>query len=158
MTRRAFTIVETVLCVLVLALAVPPVLELTSAAAQDRADSVNITRATFLAAMVLETIIADSDSNEPGLGFDAFTTPSAYLDAPGTGLRPRLETLDEPYTAVGMTYSVEVGPLVDASGVVSGNGSENIFRRIIVRVGFPSAAAEPFEMPVTVMVGDLGSP
>ena len=155
MRRRAFTLIEAVLCVVVLGLAVPPALELMQSAAEHRADGVNTGRATVLSGLVIETVLADVASGSQGLGFEALADPSSYLEAPDTGLYARLDGLVDPYERVGMTYSVTVSDLISADGTESSDDAENIFRLVTVTVGYPSSAGATWELPVSVMVGDL---
>ncbi len=154
-SRRAFSLIEVVIVVLVLAIAVPPTLNLMDTAAAGRADAINTTRATLLATSVIETITADIDSNTTGLGFDALSDPNTYLNTPTTGLTDRLATIVEPYTSAGFKYSVEIGPLVASDGIVSSDANDNIFRVITVRVGFASASTSSYQLPVSVMVSAL---
>ena len=153
--RRAFTLIEVVISVIVLAIAVPPTLNLLDSTASGRADSINTTRATLLATSVLEMITADMSSSDASLGFEALADTDAYLSTPDTGLYDRLEALVEPYTSVGMTYSVDIGSLVSNDGTVSAQAEDNIFRVITVRVSFPSASSESYELPVSVLVSAI---
>lgn len=155
MSRRAFTLIEAVLCVMVLAIAVPPTLDLIMSAAADRADAVNTTRAATLASLVLESVIADTASTDAALGFDALANSSAYLDTPTTGLRARLAAMTTPYEAIGMSYDLDISSPVDAANITNADASLNLFRIVTVRVTYPSASGDPIEMPVATMVGDL---
>ncbi|MFG0245830.1 MAG: prepilin-type N-terminal cleavage/methylation domain-containing protein [Phycisphaerales bacterium JB052] len=152
---RGFTLIEVVIAVIVLAISVPPTLNLMDSAASGRADAINTTRATLLATSVLETITADLSSNDPGLGFDALSDAGAYLDTANTGLKARLESTLEPYTSAGFTYSVSIGTLVSSDGTVSADADDNIFRIITVRVVFPSASTASYELPISVMVSAI---
>jgi len=154
-TARAFSLIEVIIAVIVLAIAVPPTLNMMDSAASGRVDAINTTRATLLATSVLEMVMADLSSNDADLGFDALSDTNAYINTPGTGLEDRLETLVEPYTSAGFTYSVNVGSLISADGTVSVDVDENIFRVITVRVSFPSASTASYELPVQVMVSAI---
>lgn len=153
--RPAFSLIEVVIAVIVLAIAVPPTLNLMDSAAAGRADAINTTRATILATCVLETVTADINSDAAGLGFDALTDDDAYLNTPTTGLIDRLDPIVEPYTSVGFSYTVTIGPLVSSDGSVSATASENIFRVITVSVGYTSATSDPYLLPVSTMVSAL---
>ncbi len=153
--RSGFTLIEVVIAVVVLALAVPPVLNLMDSASAGRVNAINTTRATCLSTAVLETVLADLTSTDSSLGFDALADSAAYLDEPTTGLYARLAPIMASYTDVGLTYTVEIGPLVSANGVVSGDTGENIFRVVTVNVGFVSANSASFVMPVSIMVSEL---
>ena len=153
--RRAFTLIEVVIGVLILGIAVPPTLNLMESAASGRVDAVNTTRATFLATIVLETVFADMTSAQDALGFDALADANVYLGTATTGLYDRLETATEPYTRVGLSYKVAVGSLVSSDGTVSGTTSENIFRVITVNVSINSASGPQVLMPVSMMVSEM---
>ena len=153
--RSAFSLIEVVIAVIVLAIAVPPTLNLMDSAAAGRVDAINTTRATLLAGCVLETITADVNSEAAGLGFEALADDTTYLNTPGTGLVARLESVVEPYTSAGFKYSVVIGPLVSSDGTVSATESENIFRVITVRVGYTSASSASYQLPVSTMVSAL---
>lgn len=151
MIRRAFSLLETVVCVVVLGIAVPPTLELVADASAGRADAVNTTRAVLFAEMVLETCVADSMSSDASLGFAAFSDAAAYE----AGLQTRLAGIAGVYSDLRMSFDVEIGSLVDSSGAVNAEESENIFRIITVTVTYPSARGADLSMPVSVMLGDF---
>lgn len=154
-SRRAFSLIEVVIGVMVLAIAVPPTLNLLEDAGAGRADSINTTRATMLGTSVIEMITADISSNADGLGFEALADSGVYLDAPNTGLHDRIEPFIEPYLNASLDYTVEIGPLVGSDGAVSADADENIFRVITVRVAFPSAFTSSYVVPISTMVSDL---
>jgi hypothetical protein len=153
--RPAFSLIEVVVSVLMLSLAVPPVLEMVSLAGADRADTVNTNRAVVLATLVLESVVADIASGEPTLGFDALADPASYLNAPATGLSDRLAGVSQPYLAVGMAWTLDIGPLVGPQGVADTDPAGNLFRTVTVRVTYPSASGGGLVLPVSVMVGGL---
>lgn len=153
--RRAFSLIEVVIAVIVLAIAVPPTLNLMDSAGAGRADAINTTRASLLATSVLEMVTADINSDAAGLGFEALTGPSDYLEHPSDGLYARLETATDPYTSAGLSYSVEIGGLVSADGTVSADADDNIFRVITVRVSFASASTASYQVPFSTMVSAL---
>ncbi|GJQ28521.1 MAG: hypothetical protein HBSAPP03_04050 [Phycisphaerae bacterium] len=154
--RRAFSLLEAIIVVLVLAISVPSTVAWLGESASRRADSVNAVRASTLATTVMETILADASSDAPGLGFAAFASPAAYLDTPTTGLRARLATLTGPSEAIGFAYTVEFSALIDATGAVNADASKNLFRRATVTVTYGSASsATPIVLQVEAMVTDL---
>lgn len=159
MKSRGFSLVEAVICVLILAVAVPPVLELMSAAGEDRADSVNTNRATALATLVLETVIADVASRDAGLGPAVLADRGAYLNDAESGLVTRIADLTEPYTRAGLTWELEIGERTASDGAVSVDPASNRFRQVTVRISYSSSAggadgARRYVMPVSVMVAD----
>lgn len=125
--------------VIVLAVALPVTLVSLDEANQRRVDSVNATRATALATCVMEHVLADVASKNASLGFGALANSNAYLNTAGTGLVPRLTAFTSAYTAIGLGYSVTIGPLVDKSGVASGVPANDVFRRVTVGVTFTAA-------------------
>lgn len=153
--HRGFTLIEVVTMVIVLAIAVPPTLELLMSTSASRANVINTGRATMLVSNVLEGIIADVASSEETLGFDALIDANAYLSTPTTGFYARMGSATESFTSLGMTYAVDIGVLVGSDGLVSGDVNENIFRTITVRVGYPSADGPAYELPVSLMVSSL---
>jgi len=152
---HAFTLIEVVIAVLVLSIAVPPTLNLMDTASSGRVDSINTTRATFLSTIVLETVLADMTSDDPSLGFAALSDSAIYLSAPTTGLYNRLSTIIQPYTTVGLSYTVVIGPLVSFEGTVSINPSDNIFRTVTVNVTYSSASTGVLVMPTSILVSSL---
>ena len=153
--NRGFTLIEVVIVVIVLAIAVPPTLNLMQSAASGRADAINTTRATMLATAVMESVLADINSSTEGLGFDALADPSVYLNNPDTGLVSRIERQVSPYTDAGFTYAVEISELVGINAVVTGDEAQDIFRVVTVSVTFPSASSASYELPVSLLVSAL---
>ena len=153
--RRAFSLIEVVIAVIVLAIAVPPTLNLMDSAGAGRVDAINTTRATLMATSILETVMADVTSADEDLGFAAFEDTSTYLQHPVEGLYARLQSPLEPYTSVGLSYTVEISELLSQDGTVSTETDENIFRQITVRVTFVSASTASFEIPLSSIVSEL---
>lgn len=155
-SRRGFTLIEAVVVIVALALIVPPAVGWLGRAGDDRIDAVNATRASFLASAVMEHVIADASSTAPALGFGALASSPTYLSTAVTGLYARLSSTTAPYTGMGFSYSVSIGPLVDQTGVVNADAALNAFRVVTVSVTFPSArGATPHTLSVSSMVGDL---
>lgn len=134
MRRRGFTLIEAIIAVVVLALLVPTSVAMMADAASSRAQSLAITRATWLAAAVMEQIIADVNSDEVTLGFGALESPETYLETPLTGLYARMEPVASFYEELGIEYEVSIGELVSADGTVSGDADENVYRYVQVEV------------------------
>lgn len=154
---RAFTLIEAVTVVLVLALAVPPAVAWLDEAVSARADSVNATRSAALAAAVMEHILADCSTDAPGLGFAALASGPTYLSAPGTGLYARMTPISELYAPMGFVYDADIGPLIDAEGLVNADPSRNVFRVVTVTVHFPGASGGMLELAVSAMVSGASS-
>ena len=152
---RAFTLIEVVIAIVVLALSVPPTLSMLDSASIGRVDSVNTTRATYLSTIVLESVLADMTSSEQYLGFEALSDENVYLNTPIMGLYERLESTVEPYTQAGFAYSLSVSELVASDGLVSDDVGENVFRTVTVIVEFPSAGGSKFSMPISMMVSEM---
>lgn len=155
MKRRAFSLIEAVTSVLMLAIAVPPMLGFVRIAGAERADAVTVARAVALGTLVLESALADASSPHGPLSYDAFENPMTYLYDPASGLAARLAALTEPYTRAGLSWTLDVGQPVGPSGVLEADPARNVFRVLTVRVSCPSARGDRFEMPLSVMVGDL---
>jgi len=154
MRERGSTLIEVIVIVATLAIAAPPALIALRETAGQRADSVSVARATSLAAAVLEQIIADSASDEGGLGFSAFADETGYVESATTGLRDRLAWVSAPYEDAGMSYEVSFSGLVGPSGSATGNPTQDVFRRVTVTVTYPSVGGER-TMTLDAIVGDL---
>lgn len=156
MSRRAVTLIEAMIVVVVLALAVPPMLIVTADAVDARVESVRIAEATLLAQGVAEHVLADvhatSDASGEPVGFGSMADAAAYMDHPTAGLRARLAWMSEPYESRGISWDVEIGELVNAEGVESGDAGENLYRRVRVFVGF-SGSRGRMHVPLTLVVG-----
>jgi len=106
--RRAFTLIEAVLVVLVLALTIPSGMRMVSAAERAQRESEAIYTATTLAGSISEQVLADvygSGRHGPGVLDDAAT----YLDDPGEGLRARVAWLFENPATEGMSFDLTIG-------------------------------------------------
>ncbi|MCB9846463.1 MAG: hypothetical protein H6811_10825 [Phycisphaeraceae bacterium] len=153
--RRAVTLIEAVAAVTVLAIIVPPTVSMLVTSANGRADSVMIARASALADLVLEHVLADSCSDAPGLGFDALSDPDAYLETTTTGLYDRLSAACSPYANVGLSFSLEISGLVSATGEVTGDAGEDVYRVVTVIVRTPMSSADPLSIRVSSVLCDL---
>lgn len=153
--RRGFTLIEVVTMVLVLAIAVPPTLEIMMSNSASRANVINTSRATMLASNVLEGILADVASDSDGLGFDALADANVYLSTPATGFYSRMSSFTQLYDSLGLTYVVTISELIGPDGTASETESENVFRTVTVRVSYPSADGEAYILPVSLMVSSI---
>lgn len=150
--RRAYTLIETVAAVVVLAVAIPTVASMLADSAITRRDAVTATRATILARAALEHVLADLHSTTPGLGFGALADAPTYLTAPTAGLYKRLAPTVAVYEPLGMSLRMEVSGLVDTSGVVTGDIARDVCRDITAIVAFPPVRSGASECRVSVRV------
>lgn len=149
-SNRGLTLIESVAAVIVLAIAVPPTLSMLQTVEGRRVDSIGVTRATLYAQAVMEQIIADVASQEPGMGFSALADSVIYSDS----LDSRLASIDEVYAGVGLSRTLLIGPLSDAEGVVNGDPAADKFRRVQVEVTF--ATHDGYEtLPITHMLTEI---
>ncbi len=155
-STRGFSLIEAVVVILVMAISVPPSLQLLDSAASTRADAINATRATILGTSVMEQILADVHSSAPGLGFDALADADAYFNTPVVGLIARIDGMTNAYTTLRFTYAITIGPLAQADGVISGDTQLDVYRRITVTITYPSASAGDINMPITTVVAEMG--
>lgn len=137
--RRGFTLLEAVVVIIVLAIAVPPTVSFLNQSAAMRADAVNTQRATTFAQGVMESVLADVNSSSTGLGYNALSNVTTYLDTPTTGLRARIAGMTNLYTGMGMSFNVSASSQVSSSGTATGNTSLDVFRIVTVTVTYPSA-------------------
>ncbi|MEQ8850284.1 MAG: hypothetical protein RIB32_00715 [Phycisphaerales bacterium] len=156
-SRRGVTLLEAVLVVLVLAIAVPASMSMIAAGNENRRQSADVARAITLASCVAEQIIADATSTEASLGFDAFTDEAAYLGTPVSGLYDRLGPMTAVYSDAGMTYTVSIGEMATAEGVVTGDPDQDVFREIVITVSFDDPDGNALSMPVSILLTELAS-
>ena len=154
MNRRAFTLIECVLTLVILSVAVPATLAMMHDATIARTESVMASRASWLGNLLCEQILADVASNDPALGMDALSDAAAYLEAPGTGLMDRLASELLEYEALGLDAEITIGPLIALAGIATGDPSQDIYRRITVTVSYRSASAAAREVPFEMLVTD----
>lgn len=152
---RAFTLIETVLVITVIAITVPLATRMMGDASADRADSVNALRAGTLAEAVLEAVIADVQSDAAGLGISALADSATYLDTPTTGFRDRVSPATQFYTDLGFTYTVDIGPLVASNAQTQGDADLDRYRVVTARVSWPSARGGDLELAVSSFVGEV---
>jgi type II secretory pathway pseudopilin PulG len=153
--RRGFTLIEAVIVVLALGISLPTTLIWLEEANQRRAEGVNQTRASALASLVMEHVLADVASREPGLGFDALADSATYLNHPTSGLTARLAPMTSTYSSMGMIYAVGIGGLVSKSGVATGDATQDLFRVVTVTGSFTGADGTPRTAVMQSMVTSL---
>lgn len=151
----AFTLIEAIVTMVILSVAVPPALSMLGDAAAARRNSVAATRASWLATAVLEHILADMHSGEPGLGFEALADPNTYLNGFESGLVTRLKVMGLFYQERGVTYTVTIGGLFDRAGAVTGDPGRDVYRYVQVTATWTSTFGDPAEFTVGAMVTDL---
>ncbi|HYF15508.1 MAG TPA: hypothetical protein VD971_10610 [Phycisphaerales bacterium] len=154
-SRRAFTLVEALLVVIVLAIAVPASTMFLDQRAAQRADAATAARATVYAQAVMEFVLADAASGHALLGYAAFADAGTYVDDPATGMRARFANVSAPYEALGYTFDVAVGPEVSASGAATGDPSKDLFREVTVTVHAPGVGTDRLTIVLSSLVTDL---
>ena len=153
--RRAFSLLEVVAVVLILAIAVPPTVAVLQQRTTDRVNAVNTARATVLAQGVLENVLADAQSAATGQGYAAFANTNTYLNTAVTGLRARLTNLTQPYQNLGMTWDVSFSVPVSSTGTATGNSAQDLFRISTVSVQAPDASGGTLTVSISCLVTDL---
>lgn len=140
--RRAVSMVEAVVVVLVLALSVPPTLGWLMDNSAQRVNSVQATRAAVLATLILEQVVADST------GIDAGASPT-YVTAATTGLAARLASSTAPYTAAGLTWTASLSTPVDDTLTSSTTGG---FRVVTVKIMWTDSGGVARSVPFSAVV------
>lgn len=154
--RRAFTLLEALVVIIVLAIAIPPTVAFLDQSAAQRADAINTQRATTLAQCVMESVLADVNSTAPGRGYAALADMSTYVDSPTTGLRIRISDATDLYSGMGMSYAVTATVPVSSTGASTGNAATDLFRTVTVTVTFPSAQqSSHLSISMSALVTDL---
>lgn len=152
--RRGATLIESVLVVVVVAMAAPVTLQMLREGEEARLHASGVARASTLATLVVEHVLADVSSSQPGLGPAALEDPDAYLDSPATGLRARLATTAAAYQAMGLTYAVTIGPLTAPDGRVSGDAGLDRYRTVTVEVRYRTPR-RAVVVPLSVIVNGV---
>lgn len=156
MSRRGFSLIEAIAAIVILALVAPVSMFTLRDAAASRSESIQLTRATWLAVAVMETVLGDLSSGDPALGFGALSDVASYLDTPSTGLRARLASVTDHYRSLGFEWTLTVGGLVAADGAPSGDEELDVYRVVRVTVSWVGAGHGPVEYPVSAIVCDTG--
>jgi len=140
--RRAVSMIEAVVVVLVLALSVPPTLGWLMDNSARRTDTVQATRAAVLATLVLEQIIADSTGVDAGASL-------TYVSDPKTGLAARLAAATAPYTNAGLSWAASMSSPVDDSLSPTTSGG---FRVVTIKVTWTDTAGIIRSVPFDAVV------
>lgn len=151
---RGFTLIEAVVAMVVLALAVPVGLSMMRDAAVARMSNARTSQAFWLASAVTEQVMADLDSSDAGLGFDALADASGYVNDAPDALRTRLSSVVADAEALGFSWDVTAGALVDATGATSGNADEDIYRVVTITVTWTNAMGQAQSLPLSVMTAN----
>ena len=154
MTRRAFTLIEAIIAMVVLSIAVPATLALIHDATVARAETTTSTRAAWLGSMLIEQILADVASDDPQLGMDALADDEAYLNDADTGLFARLDQAIAPFENAGLDATGDIGPLISESLSTSGDPDQDIYRQITVTVEWNALGGGQRNAPITFLVTD----
>ncbi|MCA9294781.1 MAG: type II secretion system protein [Phycisphaerales bacterium] len=152
--RHGFTLIEAVVAMIVLALAVPIGLSMMRDAAVARVGNAQTAKAFWLASAVTEQVMADLDSTDAALGFDALADASAYLNDAPDALRTRLASVVSDAEAAGFTWDVTAGALVDATGVTSGDTDEDIYRVVTISVSWTNTMGQAQNLPLSFMAAN----
>ncbi len=153
-SRRAFTLIEAIASIVIIATIVPTSVLMLRDATTARIDAVQTTRATWFATAVAEQIKADAASTSPALGTPAFADANAYLNTPSTGLYARLSDLSTFYNTSAITYTVTISTLVSDSGTATGNVAEDIYRYIQVNVVWSSDRFGARQMTIGQLIAE----
>jgi len=155
MRRSAFSLLESLAVIIVLAIAIPPAMSMMTEGARSQADAVAQTRATWFATAILETILADVASEDPDLGFEALDNFGVYLKTPVTGLHDRLAPVRDHYEPMGFSYDASAGPLSNETGVVTGDAQQDVFRTVTVEVSWSTLRGQSRTLTVDCVVTEL---
>jgi type II secretory pathway pseudopilin PulG len=154
---RAFTLIEGVVAIVVLAIAVPVGVMMMADATSARVAAAQRTRAALLASLVIDQLNADIAGATRGLGLAALDTPTTYLEENNTGLRDRIAQLSEPYEDAGLTWTLEIADFTDAEGRRSGDPDADLYRVVTVIVRWPDPRTGDAELRVPVMLAEICS-
>lgn len=154
MTRRAFTLTETVAVIVAIALVIPGLVAVVRASSFDAIDSQRRIVAAWLASSVLESVQADAASAHASRGFAALDSPD-YVTNPTDGLYARLDSLTAPARDLGLTYSVALGPVIDVTGAGASASDLGALREVTVTVSFVDQAGRTVAATFRTVVANL---
>lgn len=154
-SRQAFTLLESVVTVVILAAVVPVSVMFLDSRTNEKADALQYARANALAQGVMENVLADASSKNLALGYDKFASSSTYLNNSTTGLYARLDPMITTYANFGIRCDITIGAETAANGVVSGTASDNVFRNITVTASFTDSTSNTANVVLTTVVTDF---
>ncbi len=138
--------------IIVAAIAVPPIVALSTSGSRAIADDRRSFHAAWFATAVLEQIIADAGTQDGEMDLAAMDAPG-YLDDPGAGLRARLEDLVSEYESRGMAYEVTIGPALDAAGSPVDASDRAATRLVTVEIVYTNELGRDVRAPLSTVVG-----
>lgn len=146
--RRAFSLTESVVLMVVLGAAVPPTLSALHDAAVHRRAAVQAMRAEAFLEALSETLIADAASTQIGFGG---ISASDFSD----GLTLRLAGIDAYYAGHGLSYQAHVSDLVGPAGVLTGTPQDR-YRYVTLTVSWarPNGAGNA-SLSASLLIADL---
>lgn len=153
-SRRAFSLIETIVVILVIALAVPGLLSSVQTTSVDAIDAQRRVAAAWLASSVLESVQADAASAHPSRGFEAIDD-STYLDDPTEGLYARLAPLLAPLQNLGLSYTVSVESPIDLDGAAAAPSDQGAMRQVSVIVSFSDRSGRDISATFSTVVVNL---
>ena len=152
-TRRAFSLVEGLVSIVVLSIAVPVSVMMMSDASSARASSLQRERAVHLMRLLRNEIVADVAAPSHGLGIAVFEDVDAYED----DLRARIATRVATYEELGYAWSIDAGAFVGPRGVFSGVPETNIYRPVTLTVEWTDARNGAESLGVTLYLTEVGA-
>lgn len=155
MRRNAFTLIESIIALVILAAMIPTSALMLADSARRRVDAAHANRASWLASGVIEQILADVNSPSASLGMSALANASTYLNTPSTGLVARLETVTSLYADRGLSYAVTIGGLVSDSGSATGDSAQDVYRLVTVTVSWTDTSGTARSLALSSLVCDL---
>lgn len=147
--RRAFTLTEAIVIVVVLAIAVPPTISTLRDASLAGVNHRRTVEAETFARAILETILADVYADTSSINFDDIASASYESD-----LSARLEGLDQFYAARGFAFDLTVSARVGHDGQPAAPGSD-LYRYVTVSVSHVSGAQPKDLARASVLIADI---
>lgn len=152
--RRAFSLIETIVVVLVIALAIPGLLSSVQTTSVDAIDAQRRVAAAWLASSILESVQADAASAHASRGFEAIND-STYLTDPTDGLYTRLGPLVAPLENLGLSYTVSIDAPIDLDGGAAAPSDQGAMRQISVIVSFSDRSGRVVSATFSTVVVNL---